>query len=178
MVFHKDQIPSSNDTLVCNKCKLPGHKQADCPSFDAQNKDCSSESDTESDESNTESIDDQPEESKNVATPRSTSTNTNTQEVSSVIGKASKKITKSTFSFDNKVNDILEEVENPKRKKKKSTKQREKTGDAKGKQSNIQTTMFQFSAGTPDSRNEKRPATTPTDEVHERSVPIQKQKGH
>ena len=49
---------------------------------------CSSESDTESDESNTESIDDQPEESKNVATPQSTSTNTNTQEVSSVLGKA------------------------------------------------------------------------------------------
>ncbi|CAG2239751.1 unnamed protein product [Mytilus edulis] len=139
---------------------------------------CSSESDTESDESNTESIDDQPEESKNVATPQSTSTNTNTQEVSSVLGKASKKITKSTFSFDKKVDDILEEVENPKKKKKKSTKQRKKTGDAKGKQSNIQTTMFQFSAGTPDSRNEKCPATTPTDEVHERSVPIQKQKGH
>ncbi|CAG2207041.1 unnamed protein product [Mytilus edulis] len=61
MVFHKDQIPSSNDTLVCNKClqnghrfrdcqndwvckqcKLPGHKQADCPSFDAQNEECNS----------------------------------------------------------------------------------------------------------------------------------------
>lgn len=56
MVFHKDKMPSSNDNLVCNKClqnghkfkesqndwvckkcKLPGNKQADCPSFNAQN---------------------------------------------------------------------------------------------------------------------------------------------
>ncbi|CAG2239752.1 unnamed protein product [Mytilus edulis] len=30
MVFHKDQIPSSNDTLVCNKCLQNGHRFRDC----------------------------------------------------------------------------------------------------------------------------------------------------
>ncbi|CAG2219685.1 CNBP [Mytilus edulis] len=208
-VFHKDQMPSTNENLVCNKCfqnghrfrdcqndwvckqcKLPGHKQADCPSFEAQNKESnsmphenepksssSSQSDTDSDESNTESIDDTPEENMHVAVSKS-ATKVNPKKLSNVLGKASKKITKETFSFENKTNDILEEVENPKKKKKKTTKRRKKSGDATAKKSNIQTTMFQFGAGTPDSRSEKRPATTPTDEVHERSVPIQKPKGH
>ncbi|VDI06260.1 Hypothetical predicted protein [Mytilus galloprovincialis] len=137
----------------------------------------SSQSDTDSDESNTESIDDTPEENMHVAVSKS-ATKVNPKKLSNVLGKASKKITKETFSFENKTNDILEEVENPKKNKKKTTKRRKKSGDATAKKSNIQTTMFQFGAGTPDSRSEKRPATTPTDEVHERSVPIQKPKGH
>ncbi|VDH92686.1 Hypothetical predicted protein, partial [Mytilus galloprovincialis] len=151
MVFQKDQMPSTkdnHDNLVCNKCfqnghtfrdcqndwvckqcKLPGHKQADFPSFDAQNKESnsmphnnesksssSSQSDTDSDESNTESINDIPEESTHVAASQST-TNVNPQKVSNVLGKASKKITKATFFFENKTNDILEEVENPNKKK-------------------------------------------------------------
>ncbi|VDI48306.1 Hypothetical predicted protein [Mytilus galloprovincialis] len=138
----------------------------------------SSQSDTDGDESNTESIKDIPAESIHVAASQST-TNVNPKKVSNVLGKDSKKITKATFSFENKTNDISEEVKNPKKKKKKkSTKLRKKSEDAKAKKPNIQTTMFQFSAGTPDSRSEKRPATTPTDEVHERSVPIQKPKEH
>ncbi|VDI05356.1 Hypothetical predicted protein [Mytilus galloprovincialis] len=137
MVFHKDQMPSTKDNHD-NLCKLPGHKQADCPSFDAQNKESnsmphdnesksssSSQSDTDSDESNTESINDIPEESTHVAASPST-TNVNPQKVSNVLGKASKKITKATFSFENKTNDILEEVENPKKKKKEIKKTKEK----------------------------------------------------
>ncbi|CAG2255371.1 unnamed protein product [Mytilus edulis] len=180
----------SRSYRVLEEVDIGWHKQADCPSFEAQNKESnsmphenesksssSSQSDTDSDESNTESIDDTPEENMHVAVSKS-ATKVNPKKLSNVLGKASKKITKETFSFENKTNDILEEVENPKKKKKKTTKRRKKSGDATAKKSNIQTTMFQFGAGTPDSRSEKRPATTPTDEVHERSVPIQKPKGH
>lgn len=65
-------------------------------------------------------------------------------------------------------------MENPKKKKMISTKRRKQSWDPKGKKSNTQTTMIQLSAGTPDSRSKKGQVTTPTDEVHEQYVPIQK----
>ncbi|VDI46178.1 Hypothetical predicted protein [Mytilus galloprovincialis] len=100
MVFHKDQMPSTKDNHD-NLCKLPGHKQADCPSFDAQNKESnsmphdnesksssSSQSDTDSDESNTESINDiYQKKAQHVAAFTITNKCSIRKKVSNVLGK-------------------------------------------------------------------------------------------
>ncbi|CAG2185555.1 unnamed protein product [Mytilus edulis] len=113
-----------------NNAKLPGHKQADCPSFEAQNKESNSmpqemsqkaaalsQSDTDSDESNTESIHDYTRR-KHACSSFKISNKSQSEKVIKCTGKASKKITKETFSFENKNRYFWRKWKTPKEKKK------------------------------------------------------------
>ncbi|CAG2192534.1 CNBP [Mytilus edulis] len=183
---------------VCTTCNNPGHKKAECPNFETviahaqehpvnvNNASMHESEDSTSEDENTSELKTNTEKMGTTNQSPSFMQNFNVTSASFSYNASNKKDAAlimnepehQGISAAKHNNEIKKAKAKKKSGKKTGTQQLNKDNEDNPNQSTL---FFHFqgnnNAGTPDGRKDKRAATTPTDQIHERTSNIQKPKG-